>query len=793
MYLSLEWISDYVDIADLSPEVVADRLTLYCAEVEGVQTVRRSIGDAVVGAVTTAEEIGESLRKITVDCGEKTYVTVTSAPNARAGMTTVFAPAGAEVADGITVERRTMQGVTSEGIVCSAKELGLSEFHEGIMDLPRSITPGTKLTDLIAGSDIVVEVDNKSLTHRPDLWGHYGFAREIAAIFRRPLRELPAVDLSAYESLPEYPVRIEDPENCATYCCMEFGNVPTQPAPMWMQARLHAVGQRSISLLVDLTNYIMFEIGQPTHAFDADALAAVVVKPMGAEGEFVTLDGEARKMLADDLMIWNQEKPVAVAGVMGGANSEVSEKTNRLLLESANFKGSRVRRTANRLDLRSEASQRFEKNQPPANAALAIARFAKLIVDAGLDPEITSRLSCASSAAKRSVEIRVPYQHILMKIGTEVTQAEIIEILQSLGFAAAFEADELVTSTPLHRSTSDISIAEDIVEEIARIYGYDRIVPALPKITAAPAPENLKLRREHRIQRMLSAGHRYLEVNSYGWFDSDWLDRLGYHPEKALELANPSASKLRFMRTEIMPNLLKAVEDNAPRRERFAMYEIGRVFRPISESDHIEYNHLAGIDVRPGKSLDAAEHFFEVKAVLTDVLTTAGNRGVVFRPIDAVHYPWEALGQCARLEADGKDIGRLGVLPERIAKVTGSRSRVVWFEINLDELAVERPEESRFRPISPFPPSWQDFSILWPVDKSYAELEALVDTFEDEKITGREFQYRYAGEGLPEGMASYTFRYWLGSYERTLSGEEIEGFIQSFIGFLAEYGLSLRG
>jgi phenylalanyl-tRNA synthetase beta chain len=792
MYLSLEWISDYVDVLDLSPDVVADKLTLYCAEVEGVETVRRSIADAVVGHITNAEEVSTDLKKITVECGSKTYTTVTSAPNARAGMATAFAPAGASISDGVTVEARTMQGVASEGIVCSAKELGLSGFHEGIIELPRSTEAGTPVADLIPGTDTVVEIDNKSLTHRPDLWGHYGFAREIAAIFRRPLKQLPVVDLSAYKSLPEYPVRIEDPQNCAAYCCMEFGNVPTQPAPMWMQARLHSVGQRSISLLVDLTNYIMFELGQPTHAFDADALHEVVVKPMGADGEIVTLDGETRKMKSDDLMIWNEKTPVAIAGVMGGANSEVSQGTNRLLLESANFKGSRVRRTANRLDLRSEASQRFEKSQPPVNASVAVARFARLMTDAGLDPEITSRLSCATGSAPSTVEIRLPYQHLLTKMGTEVTREEVLQILSSLGFSASFQGEDLVTGTPEHRSTTDISIPEDIIEEVARIYGYDRVIPTLPEITAKPAPENPKLRREHRIQKLLSAAHQYLEVNSYGWFDSEWLSTIGYQPDNTLVLANPSAANFRVMRTAILPNLLKAVEENAPRRERFAMYEIGRVFRAVSRSDHVEHQHLCGLDVRPKKEREPHDHFYEVKAVLSTVLAKAGNRVLRFNPIDEAKHPWEALGQCARIEAGGVDIGRLGLLPERLAKVVGARSQIVWFEINLDELPLQRPEEAGFKPISLFPPSWQDFSILWPTDKTYAELQRVIDRFEDPRITSREFQYHYVGKGLPEGMASYTFRYWLGSYERTLSGEELEEFIQSFIDFLAKRGLSLR-
>ncbi len=380
MYISLEWISQYVDISGIEPEVIADRMTMATAEVEGFERVERSIDGVVVGEIVSVEDIpgAPNLKKVQVDCGASKYTTACGAPNTSVGMKAAFAPAGTTIAGGKTIEKGVMSGCESEGVLCSAMELGLSEFHETLFEIPADVETGAALSDLMPKSDVIIEIDNKSLTHRPDLWGHYGIAREIAAVFGRELKALPLEDLSVYDDLPAYPLTIDDLDGCPHYSCLEMASIKPEPSPLAIQWRLHALGQRTFDLLVDLTNYIMFELGQPTHAFDGGKLKAVRVAPMGEDATFVTLDSAERKMIPNDLMIWNESTPVAVAGVMGGLETEVTPETTRLLLESANFRGSRIRRTAVRLGLRSEASQRFEKNQPPCNAKIAVARFLKL-------------------------------------------------------------------------------------------------------------------------------------------------------------------------------------------------------------------------------------------------------------------------------------------------------------------------------------------------------------------------------------------------------------------------------
>ena len=319
MHISLDWISQYVDISDLSPETIADRLTMATAEVEGLETLVRLLDGVLIGRVLSVEQLSDQQTFVAVQCGVEQYTTVCGAPNVRVGMKSAFAPAGVTIAGEQTIQERQVGGRTSQGILCSSDELGMGGGHFGILDLPESLDDGAQLADWIPPSDTLLEIDNKSLTHRPDLWGHYGMAREVAAIFERPLRSLQLQDLSQYDALPDYPLTIDDLDSCPCYCCIELDGVAALPSPLELQYRLHALGQRTFNILVDLTNYIMLELGQPMHAFDGSRLQAVRVAPFGTTGRFATLDGQERQMLPDDLMIWNERRAGCFGRYYGGA------------------------------------------------------------------------------------------------------------------------------------------------------------------------------------------------------------------------------------------------------------------------------------------------------------------------------------------------------------------------------------------------------------------------------------------------------------------------------------------
>lgn len=801
MKISLDWLSDFVDLSDLKPETIADRLTLATAEVEGFEVIRRSVAGVLVAEVLSVESIvspeeaaqGKTLAVVQVDCGKKKFQTVCGAPNVRQGMKAAFAPAGVVLADDTKIEATELCGHKSEGVLCSPAELGMSRWHEGLLELPGELKAGTPLADLIPAEDVLIEIDNKSLTHRPDLWGHYGFAREFAAIFERPLKPLPVVDVVAYDDLPEYPLSVEDPENCPCYACIEFECKATIPSPVVMQRRLHALGQRTMNLSVDVTNYVMLELGQPTHAFDGDRVTAIRVAPMGKEGTFTTLDGQARSMLPDDLLIWNAEEPVALAGVMGGLNSEVEESTIKLLLESANFKAARVRRTSVRLDLRTESAQRFEKTQPPINAKQAIARILKLIEQAGAHPKVISRMTVAGDLKEGYRPVKLAPGSLATMAGVDIPADEVLGILRRLEFQAELTADGTLTvGVPPHRSEKDISIPQDIAEEVLRVYGYGRIVPRMPEMPLKPLLANKSLRLEHKARRLLAAGHHFAEVHTYGWTDDNWMAKLGFEPQGALAFANPIAQQYRLLRTALMPNLLALVDVNHTHRDAFRLFELGRTYEKAKEGCR-ETLRLGGISYQQSNQPPLEEHLRAIKGVIEDLGRMIGGKPFSFVPAEAAQFPWQVPGYWVAIRCGDQAIGGLGALAGGVLEaVAPDGGQVVWFELEFDRLDGSVFPVVQYEAPPRYPGSWQDFSLVWDLDRGFAALEDVLARFSHPLLTGREFVTSYKGKGLPQGKASYSYRFWIGADDHTLTSEEIEDFRSKFLDFLKHHEIALR-
>lgn len=796
MKISLDWLSDFVDLAGLEPDRIADRLTMATAEVEGFEALERCVRGVRVAEVLAVEELPSSgghgvLRAAEVTCGDGTLTTVCGAPNVRAGMLAPLAPPGVALAGGVTVAAAEVGGRRSEGVLCSPRELGLSDWHEGLLEIPAGVAPGTALEALIPVSDLILEVDNKSLTHRPDLWGQYGFARELAAVFGRPLKPLAVADLGRFEHLPRYPIQVDDPEGCPCYSCITLDGLGATPSPLRIQARLHALGQRTYDLLVDLTNYIAFEIGQPTHAFDADAFQAVRVAPMGDPGTFVTLDGQERPMTADDLMIWNEREPVAIAGVMGGRTTEVTSETTRLLLESANFRGSRVRRTAVRLGLRTEASQRFEKNQPPANARLAVARFLHLAENAGVNPRVSSRFSVVGDLKEERRPLTVPARFLDCKAGEQLPPERVQAILLSLGFTADLDDETWRVGVPPHRSANDISIPDDIVEEVLRVHGYDNVTPRLPECPVDPVPANVALTLEHRARRLLAAAHGFVEVHTYSWFDDTWLERLGFAPGPTLVLRNPTAPHQARLRTTLVPNLLALVPSNRPHAERFRLFELGQVSRPAA-GGRDQHTLLTGVSYTAGRAASLEDHVRAIRGALDDLASALGSGGLAYAVGGENRSPWQVSGHWLEVWRDGQSVGAIGALADQVLAEVAQVGQVVWFELDTGLLGGREHPATPFAPLPVYPGSWHDFSMLWPTGRGFADLERTLDRFGHPLLRRREFLYRYTGKGLEAGQGSYTFRFVVGAADHTLSGDEIERFRGALMQFLAAEGIALR-
>ncbi|MDR2643677.1 MAG: phenylalanine--tRNA ligase subunit beta [Planctomycetaceae bacterium] len=807
MNISLDWISDYVDLSGLDIDFLVNRLTLSTAEVEDFRQVYRNVNGVLVGEITSVERLDANHNFCNVNCGGKNYTTVCGAPNVKVGLKSPFAPAGTTLANNQLIEVTNKSGKISQGILCSAAEIGLSTWHEIIFEIPSNIANGTPLSELIPDTDILIEIDNKSLTHRPDLWGHYGFAREFAVIFKRELKPLPQLDLSQFNNLPEYSLQNCDYVNCPVYGCIEFQTCGVVPSPVYIQVRLHVLGLRSYNLLVDVTNYVNWEIGQPTHAFDADKLGGIKIATAGKSTKFTTLDNQVRNLLPEDLLIWGGEqssgqyRPVALAGIMGGAETEVTESTTKILLESANFNAARIRRTSGRLDLRTDASQRYEKTQPQSNVKTATARILKLISEstAGSDLKVLSRFTVDGDLQDKTREISIPAGRLEQLSGIKIPQEQVLDILHSLGFDANFNADQsLLVGVPPFRSAKDISIQEDIVEEVLRIYGYDNIPPIMSSQPIHPLFIEKQLKIEHKIQKLFAAGHRFLEVHNYVWFNDTWLKTLGFDAGETLLLKNPTSPETSKLRTTLLPNLFALIPKNRPFRDSFRLFEIGRVFFPTGkDKECIEEHRLAGVAFKQSASGNSLEEFYLlIKSAVEDIFSVCGINGIRFveSGVDSAKFPvWCSAGSWIQVQLNGQVVGSLGVLDKNMmSKVSPEGGGVVWFEILLDKLDGALFPEVKFVEPPRYPLSWQDFSLVWGIEYGFERLECLLEQFKNPLVVKREFLVSYKGKGLDKGMASYSFRFWIGAADHTLSGEEIEQFHKHFLTFLEEKKISLR-
>ncbi len=795
MKLSLEWIGQYIDLPDISPGEIAHKLTMKTAEVEEVYLLERSVRGVVVGEIVEMAPVregeGKTLSYVTVNTGRDFFRTVCGAPNVTIGMKSAFAAPGTRIAGGQVIREQAVFGRQSQGILCSPKELGWGESHAGIFAFPDSLETGLELSAIVPEKDYIIEIDNKSITHRPDLWGHYGFSRELAAILGLELHPLELMNAGEDFGKPPFPLVIKDLDGCPGYCCLDMGNLSPACAPAPMQSRLLAVGLRPINLLVDLTNYIMLELGQPMHAFDGNRVRDIVVAPFGKHGTFRTLDGVDRKMIPDDLMICDHDGPIALAGIMGGEDSEIREDTSRILLESANFNPARIRRTSIRLGLRTDAGARFEKGQPPYHMALSIKRFVRLLREAGQEPILRSQLACAGETGEQGRPLTIRKDIISRSIGISIPEERVCRILQSLGFGCREEGDDYRVIIPPHRSARDISIPRDIVEEVARIYGYDNINPAMPDIEMRPYVFNGESRKQYKIRRILSQAKGFAETHTYGWYDDAWLKRIHYDPGETFRVSNPAAENCSRMRRDLLPNLFALVEMNAVHRDYFSLYEIGNVFIPAPGGCR-QVVHVGGFSYQSAKRGELQDLFMSVKGAVEEIIQITNSGQAEFTQSKDGANSWITPGAFLDVSANGTPIGQIGYISGKMLDIFEKGSQIAWFELDADALRGPAFPEPAYFDIPVYPGSWMDFSILADESSVFADLNETIGSFSHPILRKVKYVYRYMGKGLPDGKTCYTFRFWLGLKERTLTGDDLLQFRDVFLRFLESRQLSLR-
>jgi phenylalanyl-tRNA synthetase beta chain len=787
MDLSLNWIKKYVSLDGLTPDEIALKLTMATAEVEEVKEISYNFDNIFIAEIVSASANNHDakLKNVVVDLGGKKYKTVCSAPNVHEGLKSVFALSGAIIDGKPLVAMADYKGFPSEGMLLSVAELGMSDSHSQIIEVPQDVKTGTPLKDLFPEKDYLIEIDNKSLTHRPDLWGHYGFARELAAVYKRELLPLKIDDLKEADGQVLPKVKIEDYINCPRYSCIKLDNLSPVPSPMWLQYLLLQAGCRPINLPVDLTNFISLEIGQPMHAFDGEKIDYIKIGQMGKASKFITLDDVSRDMLSEDLMIFDANAPVAIAGIMGGESTEVSDTTSKITLESANFYSSRIRKTSSRLNLRTDASQRFEKSQPHSNTVLAIKRFVCLAKSIKSDVKIISGLfDDKDKSLTETHDIIVDKTYMLDKIGENLSFELVKDILTSLEFKLKEDDKSFTVSVPSFRSKKDVSIPEDIIEEIARVYGYDNLKMKLPSIEIARPEINHKRKLEHQIKLYLAGAGGMNEVMSYAWYDEDWCKEISYNiPESSLVLKNYTAENLKRLRTELVPNILKMCDTNSANFENFAIFEMGKVYKAKGKNDRDEHLSLCLAFVNREKNV--APLFMRLKGLIRGLFMNMFNAECEF-----VEKTQDNMLAGMEIYFSGKKVGYFAAPGDDYLKAFRKGVKISFAELNVDILSKLPKNKISFKEPNKFPGSWLDFSLV--SDKDYACVVDILSGFKNEYVISRDFISVFQGKGLEDGFKSYTFRYGINYKDHTPSGDEIQSFKDDFIAFAEKHSMKLR-
>lgn len=794
MYISLNWIKDFVNLDGVNIKELAYKFTVSTAEIEEVVEVGKNIQNVIVGKVLEVHQHpdSEKLKLVKIDTGDGVVQSVCGAKNIREGILIPFAKVGGSLKKIAKVEKTMIAGEESNGICCAADEIGISDDHSGLLILEGDYKVGTNIKDIIEIDDVIIEIDNKSITNRPDLWGHYGIAREIAALTKRKLAPLEVSSLKYSETLPKIDVVVEDKEKCLRYSCISMDNIKVKKSHINMQTRLYYCGMRPISLLVDLTNYLMLELGQPMHAFDKRLMEKVVVRSTKEPTKFKTLDGNERTIPANVLMICNQERPVGIAGIMGGENSEVSDDTEAIMLESATFESASTRINAAKMGLRTEASARFEKSLDPETTVLAIKRFAKLLLDADKSAKLSSSLTDLYLQKNNKITININKPYINKWIGYDIDNNLIVEILKSLEFEVKVDKDNFEIGVPSFRSTKDISIKADIIEEISRIYGYDNIEPKTTEAVLEPLNYNKDRIIDHKVKEILAENHGLSEVHSHIWYDHKNNTSLGIGIREGVKLANSSMENMDTLRDSMVPTMLNFAVVNKKNYDDFGMFEIGSVFTSIGKDKNCEeHKNLCVLFASKAESEDHL--FYKVKGITTQIFTLLKKVRIEYSAVgEDLQYPWIHPVKATEVSYNGQNLGYISVLHPKIKENIDRKLNIVILELNMFMLYDIEEKLLNYQEPSKYPEVTLDFSLLTDKAITYDELNSNLNEFKNELLLSHKFIDIYTGKGVPEDKKSMTFSFRIGSKEGTLSSEQIEDLSKKLIEYFQSKGYNLR-
>lgn len=787
MNLPMSWLGDYTDISGVTPKEYADKMTMSGSKVEAVENLGKDIDKVVVGKVLTCEMHPDSdhLHVCMVDVGESEPIQIVcGAPNVAAGQNVPVALNGSTLPGDIKIKKGKLRGVMSNGMICSHEELGIEasrlgyEPEYGILVLPENAEIGSDVKDLFGLNENVVEFEITS--NRPDCFSIIGLARETAATFKKPFNvPVPTFAEAGGDINDMVAVEIADKDKCKRYCARAIKNVKIEPSPKWMRERLEACGVRAINNIVDITNYILLEYGQPMHAFDIrDIAGAKITVRRATEGETIkTLDEQNRTLCADDLVIADNERAIAIAGVMGGFNSEIKDDTTTVVFESAMFDAASVRLTAQRVGLRTEASSRFEKGLDYTNTVPAIERACQLVEELGCGEVVTGMIDCMGNV-EDSISIAWRPEKINSFLGTDVSNEDMLDTFLRLGIAV--DTDKMMLYPPSWRP--DLLAEADIAEEVARFYGYDMIPTTLMTGATTCGIHTSEQKLEREISEILTSQGMY-EIYTYNFQSPQMLDRLNIAKDSPLrnqvKISNPLGEDTSVMRTTMAGSMLETLSRNYNYRTKTAkLFELGRVYIPNEKGQLPDEPRTLML----GMYGDC--DFFDIKGICEEMFYQLHIENVEYERLEdnPVYHP----GRCAKITAGGKTIGVIGEVHPAVSRNFEIGTKAYMAELDFSVIFNATDKNVKYTPLTKYPAVTRDFSIVVDRMTPVADIEKVMKKAGGKLLTKLDLNDVYTGSQIPEDKKSVMYKAEFKAPDRSLTGEEADNLHAKIVKALAK-------
>ncbi len=802
MLISLNWIKDFVEIPDMPAKELGSLFTLATAEVEDVITKGAGLRPVTVVEIKSLRPHPEAdkLNLVTIFTGKDEREIVCGATNVRVGLKVPYAPTGTTLPNGMTLEPKKIRGILSEGMLCSEVELGLSNEGKGLMELDASAAPGTSIVDYLKMKpDVILDVDNKSLTHRPDLWGFLGLAREFAAAHKKPLKNpfnsewTKKQEAHFNKALTPVKIDVSKDSSCLAYYGLSMDIPKMGQTPDWMKERLETVGLRSINLIVDISNYAMIELGMPNHIFDREKIKGGVVKiaRLGKEEKFKTLDEVERNLIATDTVISDSERALVLAGLMGGLNSGVEDNSTKLFLEVANWEAPEVRKTSVRLGLRTDSSQRFEKTLDSNLCYRSLLRLVDLITELCPGATVVGMPEQYMNEDKRSQELTLEISHaqIISNLGMEISQDTIRGIFERLDFKVAEKNNVYAVTIPTYRTTKDIYCKADLVEEIGRMIGYDNITPVSPMLPVKPVRLSVTKQFHRKIQDFLVNQGKSLQVMTYPLTGKDLLDKAMWPvANDHLVLVNALSVEQDRMRPSLIPLALEMAAQNQKNYEAFSFFELGRSYLDFEKErsqlligfyskDKSRFLEIENVIEKLLASLNISFNFAPKNDKFANVLMPKEWPGV---------HPHEYLN----IQIMGKFAGAITTVHPLVMKNFKMKGHLTLAVIDLTDLeAREIKDKTKYAPIAKFPSSSCDFTVVMNKDLPAASVITALNSLKNKEIKSKSIVDIFM---MNETQKAVSIRTVFEDSEKTLTPEVIKTLEGQIVQTLEKSGFPLR-